>query len=79
MRSRFPVFQEQMTMPSLQEILSDLNVTIADSETFLAELPIRHNELVRAIGQLKAARASIVRAKQDKDLIHCITSQGAKQ
>lgn len=61
-------------MIKLNEIIADLNVTIADMETFVSEnaeslyhcdmdsqIKLDIIDSKRAIGQLKAARASIIR------------------
>ncbi len=49
-------------METLKEILNDLNLTIADLETFKLsnETPQTKFELSRAIGQMKASRASLI-------------------
>jgi len=44
---------------TLEEVISDLNVTIADLET----IQLTTTELIRAIGQLKAARGALVRTE----------------
>jgi len=49
---------------TIAEVISDLNFTIADLETI--QLATKNNEsalmeLIRAVGQLKAARAALVR------------------
>lgn len=59
---------------SVSEILRDLNVTIADTETALGEVSSQwkavpaigtvENHFKRAIGQLKAARASLIEARR---------------
>lgn len=48
----------------LSEILRDLNVTIADVESSMIELsnPLTIGDFKRAIGQLKAARTSLIGA-----------------
>ena len=50
-------------MNPLLEFLSDLNLLIADLETFKLsnETPLTKFELSRSLGQLKASRASLVR------------------
>lgn len=54
------------TEEQITEIIRDLNVTIADTETALGELSNdkTENEFKRAIGQLKAARASLIEARR---------------
>jgi hypothetical protein len=55
-------------MSNINDILQDLNVSIADIETLQAEKEHSKNtDLKRAVGQLKAARSSIVRVKQEAD------------
>lgn len=60
-------------MTKLDEIINDINITIADVETFYlsnnVSLPAKiacaiAPETKRAIGQLKAARASLVRTQE---------------
>jgi hypothetical protein len=61
-------------MDNIIEIISDLNVTIADTETTLAQLSNSNvkdtpaltfeQEMKRAIGQMKAARASLIFAQK---------------
>ena len=53
-------------MASLQDIISDLNVTIADTETDMAMAATSSNinDYKRAIGQLKAARTSLIQAQR---------------
>lgn len=66
----------------LKEILRDLNVTIADIETALGEYlsdskkPISYNDIQsiegdfrRAIGQLKAARTSLIAINTKKEKV----------
>lgn len=50
----------------LSEILRDLNVTIADVESTMIEQssPISVGDFKRAIGQLKAARTSLIGANR---------------
>ncbi len=55
----------------LKEIINDLNITIADTETFASGTRFGltteqskdiNDSLKRAVGQMKAARSSIIRA-----------------
>lgn len=48
-------------MVNLQELIADLNVTIADIETLSAMNPT-DNDVKRAAGQVKAARTSLLTA-----------------
>lgn len=54
-------------MPNIMEIVNDLNLLIADIETVQTD-NLENVDLKRAVGQLKAARTSIVRAKSSVDV-----------
>ena len=48
-------------MPTLAEVIEDLNVSIVDMETLKPDTPVHLQlHLIRAIGQLKAARGCLL-------------------